>query len=249
MRFHIYVSVISAALLGASMSMADVHLESGEQQQIMMELYTSEGCNSCPPAEKYLNNLYKHPKLWKPFIPLAFHVDYWDQLGWRDVYAKPEYSQRQRHYGKTLGARTIYTPEFFVNGREWRSGFYTHLPQIREEVVGNLQVDIQGQLLKAVFMPTQPDLLNTQLNIAMLGMNQHSQIRSGENAGRNTTHQFVVLTHKTVISDNNKWQIELPQLQQNGLSKPQAIVVWVSETGSPAPVQALGGFLFSDDSP
>ncbi len=244
-----YVIVLSVLICSNGMAKADVHLESGEQQQIMMELYTSEGCSSCPPAEKYLNNFYNNSRLWKPFIPLAFHVDYWDKLGWQDMYARPDYSKRQRDYAKKLGARTIYTPEFFVNGKEWRPGFYTRLPQLNRDIVGNLQVDVNGQSLTAVFFPVQADMGKSQLNIALLGMNLHSHIRAGENAGRIATHQFVVLAQKTIHSDSNTWETTLPQFQQGATTNTQAVVVWVSEPGSPVPVQAVGGFLTREDKP
>lgn len=239
--------VLLSGLFILSTARAEIHLESGEQQQIMLELFTSEGCSSCPPAEKYLNNFYNHPRLWKPYIPLAFHVDYWDYLGWRDVYARPEYSERQRHYAKTWNARTIYTPEFFVNGKEWRSGFYTKLPQIKKNVVGNLSVDIKGESLTAMFLPAQDSRNNMVLNIAVLGMDLRSKIRAGENSGRDAMHQFVVLAHKTAIGNNNTWQTKLPELQQHDVSNPKAVVVWVSEQGSPVPVQALGGFISGKD--
>ena len=228
---------------------ADLHLESGEHQQAMLELFTSEGCSSCPPAEKYLNEFYNHARLWKPYIPLAFHVDYWDYLGWRDVYAKREHSERQRFYAKTLNARTIYTPEFFLNGKEWRSGFYTRLPEIKTSIVGNLIVDINDQSLTAKFLHSQADINNTMLNIAVLGMNLRSQIKSGENRGREAMHQFVVLAHKTVISNNNNWQTELPALQISNGSNQKAVVVWVSEQGSPVPIQALGAYISGENIP
>ncbi|HEY9051108.1 MAG TPA: DUF1223 domain-containing protein [Gammaproteobacteria bacterium] len=241
--------LLISGLLITTTARADIHLESGEQQQIMLELFTSEGCSSCPPAEKYLNEFYNHPKLWKPYIPLAFHVDYWDYLGWRDVYAKREYSERQRHYGRTLNVRTIYTPEFFVNGKEWRSGFYTRLPEIKTRIVGNLKVDIKGQSITAMFLPSQTTMNNTVLNIAVLGMDFRSQIKAGENRGRDTTHQFVVLAHETVIGNNNTWKINLPALQQNNISRPKAVVVWISEQGSPVPIQSLGGFVSGEKNP
>src|SRR4051794_21790628 len=70
-----------------------VRFESQERQTTFLELYTSEGCSSCPPAEAWLNQLSKSPVLWKDFVPTAFHVDYWDHLGWRDRWAAKEFSE------------------------------------------------------------------------------------------------------------------------------------------------------------
>src|SRR5437868_3719162 len=71
--------------------------QSGEDQTVLLELYTSEGCSSCPPAEQWMTQLKNAPGLWKSFVPVAFHVDYWDYLGWKDVLSSPNYSQRQRN--------------------------------------------------------------------------------------------------------------------------------------------------------
>ena len=72
--------------------------QSGPQKVSLLELYTSEGCSSCPPAETWLSRLTTDGRLWKEIVPVAFHVDYWDDLGWKDRYAKQEYTSRQRSY-------------------------------------------------------------------------------------------------------------------------------------------------------
>ena len=97
--------------------------ESGETQSTLIELFTSEGCSSCPPAEKWLSALKSNQDLWKKIVPVAFHVDYWDRLGWRDRFAKREFTSRQQRYAAGWGGDSIYTPAFVVNGKEWRSWF------------------------------------------------------------------------------------------------------------------------------
>ena len=89
----------------------------------MIELYTSEGCSSCPPAEAWLSTWKSSPDLWKSVFPVAFHITYWDDLGWTDSFAQPAFTQRQRDYAARLGQDSVYTPEFVVNGREWRGWF------------------------------------------------------------------------------------------------------------------------------
>src|SRR6187401_409142 len=95
-------------------------ITSGSTRASLLELYTSEGCSSCPPAEAWLSSLAASDQLWKDVVPVAFHVDYWDYLGWVDVFAKPEYSERQRDYSVAWKADRVYTPGFVLNGREWR---------------------------------------------------------------------------------------------------------------------------------
>ncbi|MEN9676720.1 MAG: hypothetical protein RIS76_2616 [Verrucomicrobiota bacterium] len=93
----------------------------------MIELFTSEGCSSCPPAEKWLGSLGDQPGLWRDFVPVAFHVDYWDGLGWADRFASVENTRRQERYATHWRNRGVYTPGFVLNGTEWRE--WGRLPQ------------------------------------------------------------------------------------------------------------------------
>ena len=83
----------------------------------IVELYTSEGCDSCPPTDKWFSTL---PANDANVIPLAFHVDYWDYIGWKDRFGKPSFAQRQREEVVRQGSRTVYTPQILLNGKNWR---------------------------------------------------------------------------------------------------------------------------------
>src|SRR6267154_5087398 len=107
-------------LLAAPLAAAPRHFTSGEGRTHLLELYTSEGCSSCPPAEAWLGDLRDAPGLWRDFVPVAFHVVYWDQLGWRDRFASKEYTARQYAYSAAWGSDTVYTPGFVLDGAEWR---------------------------------------------------------------------------------------------------------------------------------
>ena len=85
---------------------------------VVVELFTSQGCNSCPPAEAYLNRLADRENV----IALEFHVDYWDYIGWKDPYAAPEFTKRQKSYVSPLGMRYVYTPQMVINGRSHEVG-------------------------------------------------------------------------------------------------------------------------------
>src|SRR5262245_26742443 len=80
---------------------------------VLVELFTSQGCSSCPPADLYLGELAQRTDV----VALAFHVDYWDYIGWRDKFAKPEYTKRQKDYVDALEVRMVYTPQMVVDGR------------------------------------------------------------------------------------------------------------------------------------
>lgn len=124
-KFHFFVTLCAGVGLFPSFLVANENravFTSTETQVRLVELYTSEGCSSCPPADRWLSGLLTSPHLWGSIIPIAFHVSYWDYLGWHDSFALDEYSQRQRAYAN-LGKTGVYTPGFFVNGQEWR-GFF-----------------------------------------------------------------------------------------------------------------------------
>ena len=103
-------------------------LNSGPEQVTLVELYTSEGCSSCPPADRWLNKKVGDDDLWTRFVPVALHIDYRDYIGWRDRFANPEYTDRQRLIASTHSERTIYTPEVVLNGKPWRKWRTKSLP-------------------------------------------------------------------------------------------------------------------------
>jgi hypothetical protein len=95
----------------------NIVMQSGPKQVTLMELYTSEGCSSCPPAEVWFSELKDAPGLWKIFVPVAFHVDYWDNLGWPDKYASAAFTARQRSYAAEWRSENVYTPELVSGGK------------------------------------------------------------------------------------------------------------------------------------
>ena len=99
----------------------DLAFQSGPKKVQLLELFTSEGCSSCPPAEASFSRLVNDPRLWHEFVPVAFHVDYWDGLGWKDPFASFEWTKRQQTYAEKWKAESVYTPAFVLDGREWRN--------------------------------------------------------------------------------------------------------------------------------
>src|SRR5436309_16121405 len=114
---------------------ADRTFESGPEQVRVLELFTSEGCSSCPPAEAWLSKLKAEPGLWKEFVPLAFHVDYWDRLGWRDPFAAKEWTARQYRYSDRWGGDRVYTPGFVLDGKELRNRIVPPEPTEKSDVL------------------------------------------------------------------------------------------------------------------
>src|SRR5438270_13409668 len=145
MRPVILLLTLCAAL---SAQATDCLFESGAQRTHLLELFTSEGCNSCPPAEAWLSKLKAEPRLWKDFVPLAFHVDYWDRLGWRDPFAAKEWTVRQYQYSANWKSESVYTPGFVLDGREWRG---RSMPNASSEKPGVLKLSVVGDKVLAEF--------------------------------------------------------------------------------------------------
>ena len=103
-------SLISSAIMiwALSQTAYGQTFKSSDKQVSLIELYTSEGCSSCPPADHWLNGLTDQQGLWTDFIPIAFHVDYWDYIGWQDPYAYSRYTQRQYRYQENNNIRSVY---------------------------------------------------------------------------------------------------------------------------------------------
>ena len=241
---RLIVSLATTILLASPAGAAEqARFSSGPGQTVLVELFTSEGCNSCPPAEAYLNRFATDPLLWKKFVPLAFHVDYWDYLGWKDRYARPAHAQRQRQYAQQRSVTTVYTPAFVVNVKGWRPSWCTSEPGGGGASVGTLTVDVRDGQLEATFEAAQPAAKPLHLNLAVLGMGLTTEIQAGENAGRHSPHEFVVLAQKQLASDNGRWRDRLPTLDRSWGARRLALAVWVSRPGDLTPLQATGGYL------
>ena len=182
-------------LAGVTANCAPVQFQSSENQTALLELYTSEGCSSCPPAESWLSRLKGQPGLWRDFVPVAFHVDYWDYLGWPDKWASRQFSDRQRSYAGAWGSANYYTPEFVLNGQEWRKGFgQDGVPGMSATKAGILKAASQDSSHWQVkFVPAAGGITGYEVNAALLVCGLASQVKA-ENAGRHLQHDFVVLT-------------------------------------------------------
>jgi len=238
--------VFVAAVLGYPSAAVNaeetLHFDSGPRQLTLVELYTSQGCSSCPPAERWISKFKADPHLWSSIIPVAFHVDYWDYLGWHDTLADAAYSQRQRRYYKEGKLRTVYTPAFVVNGEEWRSWFgLRQLPESKAKP-GRLTVTVEQSTLHASFTATTAHHTPLQLNVAILGMDITESIAAGENRGHTLTQDFAVLTLQHKMSDSGNWVMPLTLPQRHG-NKRLALAVWVSRPHEQGPLQATGGWL------
>jgi hypothetical protein len=170
----------------------------------VVELFTSEGCSSCPPAEKALAQLAgEYPE---QVYPLEFHVDYWNRLGWKDIYSAAGYTQRQQQYAKTFNLESIYTPEAVVNGqKEFVGSEQTKLNAVvRDELSATTNMPLnltaaspEGD--KVIVHYNSKDAgAATTLQIALVQLHAASQVLGGENEGLHLQHINVVRDFQSV---------------------------------------------------
>ncbi|MBC7751911.1 MAG: DUF1223 domain-containing protein [Candidatus Saccharibacteria bacterium] len=203
----------------------------------MLELYTSQGCSSCPPAEHWLQQFTNSPRLWSQIIPIAMHVDYWDDLGWKDPYANLAYTQRQRAYRQAGHVGGVYTPGFVVNGQEWRGWFdQKSLPTLSGSS-GILQVTAKNEQLIAEYSGKNEPLV---LHAVLLGFGLKTSISRGENRQRVLEEDFVSLAQTTSQSIDNHWQLKIPTSTIN--AKRYGLAIWVERPNQMSPIQATGGW-------
>ncbi len=211
--------LLLASLLALPAQAAEViTVKSGPQRTAVLELYTSEGCSSCPPADRWLSRLVELPAGEVDVLALGFHVDYWDYLGWKDRFASREYSQRQRQLGANNRQRTIYTPEFFVNGKEVR-GARNILDDIRatnrEASPLDLELEVRRDGDHLALTLTTPGLRDeadvVHHRYVVYEDDLSSSVARGENAGATLHHQRVVryLSRAIRLRAHNRHRIAL----------------------------------------
>jgi hypothetical protein len=238
--------ILVALLFSCSLHAGELVLSSGSAQKVLLELYTSEGCSSCPPMERYLNSFKSHEALWESYIPVAFHVDYWNHIGWEDRFASPDFAERQRQHAREGHVRSVYTPALIVNGTSWRPGHFNQLPPLNKRSAGKLEVRVTVDKLTADFKPVDGKIDALKLHLALLGMDLESSITAGENRGRTAQHEFVVIGLKTLEGVNGRWQTRLPERHYRD-TEPRALAVWVTRKHSLKPLQAVGAYLESTE--
>jgi hypothetical protein len=243
-------AVIALFLGVGSLCLADERFSTGPGRAVLIELYTSEGCSSCPPADRWLNDLRVKPGLWREFVPVEFHVTYWDNLGWEDRLASAEFTARERAYASDWGTSTVYTPCFVRNGLQWRPLWGT--PGGTPAQTGLLVLNVgDGGECAITFRPGPGARLAPEghsVHLAVLGGGISSRVTDGENKGKTLPHEFVVLgLADRDLLRNSGSPDETATL---GLPKPiaadavrHAVAAWVTKKGDLVPIQATGGWL------
>ena len=199
---------IAAALL-AALTASTAHAaggacaaQSGPATAALVELYTSEGCDSCPPADRWLSTL-SPAAAGQHIVPLSLHVDYWDYIGWKDPFAKPLFAARQRELAAIARRRTVYTPQVVLAGKDFRgwparSRFVDAVAAVNAtpaRATISLAIDAAGKgafdLKAAASVPKPEDREDTALFVVVYENGLSNRVTAGENRGVTLNHDFV----------------------------------------------------------
>jgi hypothetical protein len=203
------LSIFLAAALGAgSVQAMQCTAKSTRGTTALVELYTSEGCDSCPPADRWLSSLGARGFAPERVVPIALHVDYWDYIGWKDPYARQAHSDRQRKMARLARAAMVYTPQVLLQGRDFRGWRDAGNPGPFDAAVAAInarpakarislsldtgrkdvfEVEVAAELLDAAPMPDSALFLGAYENKLV------SEVGAGENRGKSLAHDYVVL--------------------------------------------------------
>ncbi len=183
--------------------------------------------------------------MWIRVVPVAFHVDYWDYIGWKDPYAQPDFGKRQRRYAAEGGLTTVYTPGLLLNGKAWQGWRRGTLPQLPALNAGELQLEIDADHWLAKFTPAHPTEHPLLVTVAWLGFGLKSSIDAGENRGRQLTNDFIVLdlAQLDLRLENGVYTATGSRPHKLALAPRIALAAWVATESSLTPIQAAGGWL------
>ena len=207
MHGRLFSSLLLLPAMLASANTPDCEIKSQTHRVALLELYTSEGCSSCPPADKWLSNLRDKGVTADKLVPLSLHVDYWNYIGWRDPYSSSQYTARQREVARRNRLSSIYTPQMVLNGQDFRAWhrqdirrkledintlpaaakFVMSWSEQRSDDNSSLSIKVNARLASSQAASSQ-----LIVNLAVFENRLSSQVNAGENDGRKLEHDYVV---------------------------------------------------------
>ena len=197
------IGTLALAVPGSGAGAASCMAESGARRVALLELYTSEGCDSCPPADRWVSALPGRGLDSGRVVTLGFHVDYWNYLGWSDPFARADYSARQRAASQRNRSTVVYTPQLLLNGADYRRGFFKddivdRVKAVNEQrpgarislklTIGTGVLSVQG----AALVSEVSRRADAQAFLAVYEDKLATAVSSGENRGKQLRHDYVV---------------------------------------------------------
>jgi hypothetical protein len=203
-------TLLASAMCGALL-MGGAAASAQSATGTVVELYTSQGCSSCPPADAYLTQLAREPGV----IALALHVDYWDYIGWKDKFGHSAFSDRQRAYARVAGSRSIYTPQMVIGGVDEAvgsnpdrvSGIIRRHQSADPMVV--LQLMRSGNSVKIHAEPKVALDEDLMVQLVRFHPSEHVAIKRGENAGHTIEYSNIVTSWKVVGMWDGRGELDL----------------------------------------
>ena len=231
-RFRIGVAALAfatAAVFGPAWA--------GDKSPTVVELFTSQGCNSCPPADRYLGKLAQRDDL----IALSFHVDYWDYIGWKDTFALPESTARQRRHGKSLNSRYIYTPEMVIDGivdvvgsESFNVDKTIAETQLSSQNTLSVSLTASGQDRATIRIDAKSGMPSADVWLIEFDKEQTVDVRRGENSGRQLTYRNVVRNIRKVGNwSGNAAEIPVDLAAIRAVGRDGCVVIVQKERGGP----------------
>ncbi len=218
------------------------------QPVVVLELFTSQGCSSCPPADKALQDITEQAaRSGQAVYGLSFHVDYWNRLGWQDPFSTKQFTDRQRQYNRDLKTQT-YTPQLIINGKQdvvgGQRGRITQVIQTIQQQPASAFISVDGSVKRGNGQVTVNYSLSTagpyRVNVALVQKEARTPVKNGENGGRTLVNTNVVRQFKTVEESRTSGSVSL-SLSDELPSSQSAVLVYVQRRDSG---QVVGAKLF-----
>ena len=206
----------------------------------VVELFTSEGCNSCPPADHWISTLKTDPGV----VALAFHVDYWDRLGWKDRFASPAYTQRQAQTQASSGARFSYTPQVLLDGADRKDWSRIAAPSAqRQRPAARVDITLvrEERRFSATVVPASGAPARLAAYWALTENGHSTAVKAGENEGVTLKHDYVVREYQPVAAWNsaNPATLRFEPNTQRDPAYPAEVNLVIVDADSGRPLQAL----------
>ena len=231
---------------------AQCSARSGAHTTALVELYTSEGCDSCPPADRWLSSLGTRGDAPDRIVPIALHVDYWDYIGWKDPYARQAHSARQRKMAKLARAAMVYTPQVLLQGqdfRHWSEGAF-------EQAVAKINAQPAKARISLSLNTLRNDAFEVEAAAELLGASPSpdialylgayenkllTEVKAGENRGKTLPHDYVVLqwTGPLEFTAGKLMQRHVLPLLPKAVSGQSGVVAFVQNRATAEVLQAL----------
>ena len=222
---------ITGWLSGGLMAVAGI--AAAESRPVVVELFTSQGCSSCPPADAFLHELSQRDDV----IALALHVDYWDYIGWKDIFAQPAFTKRQKAYAKAGGRRSVYTPQMIIGGQDHVVGTHEENASalIQQHAAAERGVTLRAEKDSTGMVTVRAeaqDGVNGQLVVYLVRYipRKEVEITRGENAGQTIAYTNIVTDWSAV----GEWDLSAPLMLQSPAQGDAPAVVLLQQKGAGA---------------